>query len=58
MVEVPAEVATVSSEGRDIVTAIAQAAEELGLEANRVAYKIDMAHFQNAKIPAVESEKK
>lgn len=48
MVEVPAEVTTVSGEGRDIVTAIAQAAEELGLEANRVAYKIDMTHFQNA----------
>jgi predicted RNA-binding protein Jag len=48
MVEVPAEVTTVSSEGRDIVTALAQAAEELGLESKRVAYKIDLDHFRNA----------
>jgi len=46
MVEVPTE--TVRGEGRDVVTALAQAAEELGLDTNRVAYKIDMTHFRNA----------
>ena len=47
MVSIPEGVETVSGEGRDVVTALAQAAESLGLETKRVAYKIDMSHFRN-----------
>jgi predicted RNA-binding protein Jag len=47
MQSVPEGVETVSGEGRDVVTALAQAAEALGLETKQVKYTIDMSHFRN-----------
>lgn len=47
MVKVPEGVETASGEGRDVVTALAQAAESLGLELGQLAYTIDLSHFRN-----------
>jgi len=46
---IPEGVTTVTGEGRDLATAIAEAAKALGIEAKRVRHKFDMAHFRNSQ---------
>ena len=45
---IPEDVQTVQGEGRDLKTAIAQAAEQLGVPAARVAHKLDLSHFRSS----------
>lgn len=45
---IPDGAQTVTSEGKDLKSAVAAAAGELGIEPGHVGYKVDMSHFRNA----------
>ena len=47
MNEIPEGKQTVTGEGRDLLSAIESAAQALGVEAAKVGYKLDMAHFRS-----------
>ena len=47
MPAIPEGATTVTGEGRDLATAIAAAASELGVETTHVGHKLDLAHFRN-----------
>jgi hypothetical protein len=44
---IPEGAATVTAEAADLKTAIAGAAQQLGLHPNQVDYKLDMSHFRS-----------
>lgn len=45
--QIPEGVRTVTAEGRDLVSALNVAAQELGIELARVGHKLDLSHFRS-----------